>query len=482
MKKAKDLIEKYTHIILLIIFILAVYLISVFPPSGDDFNRLHEGFVGISGGIERVKRLYQTLNGRVLGNEISYVFIERVPRTIFKTLALLSYIVLMMKVLRIRRLSGFFLILGSLILMPLPVFRQVWVWSAGFYNYIPPLILILVLVYLFIYHRNKFSKTELVLTFLISLEACLFMENLSIYVLGLPVLMALTFWNRDNIPGYLASFLGALTGTVIMFLSPVYRKVTSGDDDYRDVAENLVEFVIENWEIFSEYLLVFNIFIMVLFAGAFMMGIYKKRKEGKGSLQALALANILALIPLTLIDLGQAGHVASLVLHISFYLVLILIGTKEYKMDNFNSRLLVFACLSMALAMAPLLVVSPVSARNFFTPIVFNLFIIISLIRLNGLDEKVEDYFNKIAPLIMVGVFGFYLIAYSKNYSTFMARDAILRDAIERDLDEVQIPAYKFKDLNGGYGTDTMGNYYYREVQKDIKIEVIEYDEFYGEE
>lgn len=475
MKRINEFIDKYQNIILIAIILLSIYLISVFPPSGDDFNRLNDsGFMGFSEGIDRVKRLYKTLNGRIIGNEISYLFINRFPRTLMKSLNVILYIVLMMKLLNIKRVSGLFIILGSIILMPLPVFRQILVWSSGFYNYIPPIILILILMNLFIYHRNKFTKGELVSAFLLSLIASLFMENLTIYMIFLPILLAFIFWNKDNMSGYIASFSGSLLGAIIMFMSPIYWKVANNEDGYREIAEDIFTFVSKNWEIFSEYMIVYNIFVMILFSLALGIGIYNAFKNKKFTLQILALINLLILIPFCFLELPLWGNMVNMFFHISFYLLIILITVKEFNIKKFSSKLIIFSCISMAITMGPLLFVSPVSARNFFTPMFFNILIIVSLFRLNDYDIKFEKYFNRICAAFIMVAFSVYLVVYSVNYRTYMERDRLIREAIEDNKNSVQIPAYKFKSFNGGYGTDSMGNYYYKEKQQDLKIEITE--------
>lgn len=472
MKKANELIKKYKGPILVVIGVLAIYLISVFPPSGDDFNRLQEANGGASFSLERVARLYKTLNGRVLGNEISYVFIGRAARTIFKSVSLVIYFYLMMRLINIKKVYQLLIIIGSVILMPLPIFRQVLVWSAGFYNYFPPILLILLLANFFVYHRRFFTWSEYVGVFIVSLAACLFMENLALYMLVFPFLMALCFWRRENKLAYGVSFLGALAGNIIMFMSPVYRKVSSGDDGYREVATNIVDFVLDNWSIFAKYLLVFNIFVMAIFAFTLIRGTRKAHEKKERSLQVPALINLILLVPFSLVDLGRLGMGISLILHISFYLLILLVGLREMDKGVFDQRLLVFACLSMAVAMGPLILVSPVSARNFFTPIVFNILILVSLIRHNGMEENHHRAINKYLPLVMLVVFLAYVFMYTMNWRTFKERDRILRQAVEDGLDEVQVPAYPFKDLNGGYGTDSMGNFYYKEKKRDMKIKI----------
>lgn len=474
MKQINDFIKKYQNIIFIVIILLSIYLISVFPPSGDDFNRLNDsGFIGFSQGLERVKRLYKTLNGRVVGNGISYLFINRLPRTIIKSVSVGLYILLMMKLLNIKRLSGFFIILGSIILMPLPVFRQTLVWSAGFYNYMPPIVIILLLMNLLIYHRNTFTKGELGAAFLLSLIASLFMENLTIYMVFLPILLALSFWNKDNIPAYIASFVGSVLGAVIMFMSPIYWKVANNEDGYREIADDILAFVSKNWDIFSKYMLVFNIFAMVLFVLALGIGIYKAYKDKKFSFQIPALVNLLLLIPFAFLDLSQGASIVNMLLHISFYILIILVAVRDFNIKKFSPKIIVFSCLSMAITMGPLLFVSPVSARNFFTPMFFNVLIIISLFRLNTYDLKLEKHFNRVCGGFMLVAFSVYLLAYSTNYRTYVERDRLIRQAIENNESSVQIPAYKFKDFNGGSGTDSMGNYYYKEKQKDLKIEIV---------
>lgn len=162
-----------------------------------------------------------------------------------------------------------------------------------------------------------------------------------------------------------------------------------------------------------------------------------------------------------------------MLLHISFYILIILVAVRDFNIKKFSPKIIVFSCLSMAITMGPLLFVSPVSARNFFTPMFFNVLIIISLFRLNTYDLKLEKHFNRVCGGFMLVAFSVYLLAYSTNYRTYVERDRLIRQAIENNESSVQIPAYKFKDFNGGSGTDSMGNYYYKEKQKDLKIEIV---------
>lgn len=472
MEKIKNFFKENQKILLVLGLVLAIFLISIFPPSGDDFNRLGEGFIGLGPGLDRIARLYRSLNGRVLGNEISYLFISRLHRTIFKALTIFLYIRLMLRLLDIQSLAGLLIIGSSVLLMPQGLFRQVLVWNSGFYNYFPPLVLILLVSYILIYHRQDFTRGELAMVFFISLSASLFMENLTIYMLVLPLLTRLCFYNEDSKKGYLASFLGSLAGAIIMFSSPVYRKVLTGEDGYRDLAQNYLDFILDQWPVFGKYLLAFNILVLVLMAFALIFGIYREKRKGRRTVQALSLVLLLGLVPLAFLSKTKALALVGLIGHVLFYLSLLYLAIKERGMEGFSPRMLVFASLSMAVAMGPLLFVSPINTRNFLTPMVFNIMIIISLFRINGWPKKAEKLLSKVLTILMGLVFLLYLVVYSINYGAYMERDRIIRQAIEDDLDEVTIPSYPIQGFNGDGGTDLMENYYYKEKEGDLQIEI----------
>lgn len=113
-------------------------------------------------------------------------------------------------------------------------------------------------------------------------------------------------------------------------------------------------------------------------------------------------------------DLGLA-YGFSMAVHIGFYICLILILRKlgGYWREG------VFACLSLALAMGPLLLVSPVGARNFFAALLFNLMIVLALVLSLDLGLGARDLIARILLLGTITRLLIFGVAYTQTYSVY---------------------------------------------------------------
>lgn len=418
--------------------LLLAYLAFIFPPSGDDFNRLALDLISLRERFIQLGGTYFMLNGRILGNGLSFFLMEAPYRSLAKIFFFLGIGYLMGKLTGIKTRSFLALILG-LVFLDLRVFREIVVWNAGFFNYVPPVFLILLAIYLAKKGLGTDFKTGLSLA-LVSFAACLFMENIAIYVLALPLLL---FLDKDiQGPRKMSIGLGGVLGNLAIFMSPVYREVSANADSYRTIySESLFTKVGENWEVFADFLLVGNKLIILGFIFIFLCQSLAYLKEEK---KAMALANALGLVS-TLVLVARPGFLAwtwNMGLHILVYVLMLINGLG---LKTAQGRLMAFSALSLAFAMGPLLIVSPLGARNFFTPLVFNLLLVLAYLQSQGLGDKTHNLDLVLAGLVLIKL-GYFSYVYTINYRDYREIRSLIDLHAQGGERQVCVPTYTYPD------------------------------------
>lgn len=448
MKKIK---KKHLWTIFILVF---AYLILVFPPVGDDFNRLTSMDLGLSRVMDDLVRAYDKLNGRVLGNALSFFFIKNPFRSIFKLANFTCLAVLIRKIFK-EKVSYSSLAL-ALMVLPIRIFREVIGWNAGFFNYIPVLVLILLSIYLMEEPGLRWPGQTFL--FLSSLASCLFVENLSIYALILAPL-AMVVLRSGKKSSYILAFVGAGLGNLIMFSSPVYRRISQGEDTYRELGSaSLMDKVGENWQVFQEDLL--PLVLGLAFLVVLLLILMKKKNR-----RALVPLIFLGLLGLTKI-LGFS-FILSILVHVGFYLGLL----NLFRERGYYGRLGIFAVLSMALAMGPLLIVSPVGNRNFFTSYVFNYMVLASLVLSHGLiiKPRIQDIFLVLALAVGLAL----IVPATVNYMDYRRIMDQVEDATIKGEDRASLDYYSFPSIIHREDGSKIANYYMEMQGKKAPVEVV---------
>ena len=94
--------------------------------------------------LREVASRWATVNGRILGNILSYSAGSRpLPREGMRALFILALAWLLSDVARLEGWPGL-LWCGALVLsLPQGMFAQIYPWAAGFFNYVPPVVMLL---------------------------------------------------------------------------------------------------------------------------------------------------------------------------------------------------------------------------------------------------------------------------------------------------------------------------------------------------
>lgn len=225
-------------------FLLLFFALTV--RSGDDLGRWAKWYRVLEGpaGPYDLSQwstwghltLYQDLNGRVVGNLMHLFLIDSWPLNVLvRATIVLALVWAIARVARIRRLWLLPLILALVLAPGLKITTQAIFWSAGFFNYVTPVLLLLLLVLL---RRREAGLWPILGAFVIAVCASLFMETITLFAALAAAGCWAWSWIRRRRPGWIdtAVLAGFVVGGTIMFLSPGYRIVGTGEDERRSIS------------------------------------------------------------------------------------------------------------------------------------------------------------------------------------------------------------------------------------------------------
>ena len=121
-------------------------LFWLFPLTGDDWYRegLGRELRSLGDLVRELIFRWKTTNPRLLGNVLAYLSGSRpVLRWLLRTALTLLLFCFASKAAGVQSGAGFVLLTVGVFALPREMFRQIYPWSAGFFNYLPPVLLTL---------------------------------------------------------------------------------------------------------------------------------------------------------------------------------------------------------------------------------------------------------------------------------------------------------------------------------------------------
>ncbi len=367
--------------------LLGLFLLCLlFPYTGDDW------FWGSSFGLEQLRNGFANYNGRYVGNLIVLVLTRcRLLRALVISLTLYGICWCVNGIVGRDDSSAFWISLALLLSMPSSVRAQGVAWTSGFVNYAIPSLLVLFYLYSFrdVFvsdgrpEKTRFSGS----LFLLGLINSLIMENVSIYnvavSIGMIVFTRIKFGFYDK--RQLSFLFGSCVGCALMFSNGAYYAAATGQSDYQKLNKGpLVKSMISKFcLIINPDCCLRNTAINVIFAVC-SFSYYQKRRTPK-SLVTCVTCSLVAGVSL-LNAAGGFGQEQStalskkdIVYSVLTILMLVLVFLMCREEGNGDTASLTF--LSMALIVAPLLIVNPVGARHFL--ITYCLFVLLACLSLD---------------------------------------------------------------------------------------------------
>ncbi|WP_334352925.1 DUF6056 family protein [Companilactobacillus sp. HBUAS56257] len=421
-------INKFIFAIIYLYFFIISFLII---PVGDDFF-----WWGKPGHFLLTHNFFSTnpefggsSNGRYLGNflEISMMHSEILMAIIYAS-------VITLFIWCIWQLAGKHLSLVAALsfftIIQIGHIQSVFLWLAGFVNYLPPVALMLTyLVWLERYIRHNYHKLRII-NFFLALAGGLFIEHMTLYQIfvGLSSI-ALLFYLKKSVRPALWYLTGAIISAAIMFSNQSYYHTTN---EYREVTFNLDKYLSNFIRITHFWIITCNFVIIITICFSIILISWRKfSKITKWSLILPAGGFIIYYLWINIYlqnnykinySTYQFKHMdptlAIIDTWVGIALLIFLFGATFFIFKGINNLKVQF-CLfsSIALCVPFFFIGSPVFVREYFSSLVF--FFIVGIIYLNKALVYYPGFFRNINRLLWIIVISSYGLVMSMMITNF---------------------------------------------------------------
>lgn len=402
-------------------------------PSGDDYfwwgnegtYLLHHGFYGpqaIYGGSS---------NGRYLGNLMEIITMHRM------SLAVLAYAVtwtlLVWCIWRLVNKKSFTaLLLSFLFVFTLQAgfINNVLAWNAGFVNYVPPMILVLLYIIFINWAKDKHSMLMPLYTLSLGLAAGLFDENITVasVVLGIFIIAYLRRRTRFYHVAYL---VGAIISAFIMFTHRGYHEPSK----YRMTTFDPVTM----WKVYSTvthfWLITFNVALLVAILLAIAVKTWKSDLVGIKR-NFLLVGSLVLLIYYVVINLylrtkplnegygyNHISHWLSVPEGLISLLLITFIGYAIYNFYRKDANIWLYYLMTGIIAGQMLFVQAPLTIRGYFLTYVFMYLIALRFV-VDALAELPinSSIVNVVLLIVLLGCGARYQYIIHANYQANLER------------------------------------------------------------
>ena len=450
-------------------------LFWLFPLTGDDWFREALG-ASLHSPLDLFRAVagrWATVNGRILGNVLAYAAGSRpLLRAGMRTAFTLALVLLLARITGLDRWQGLLICAAGALTIPREMFCQIYPWAAGFFNYVPPVVLILAGLEL---ARPVLDGSPLqespgrgAALFLVGLSQPLFVENDALCALcAAGVLVVWYRWEQKRwSPCLLALLLGCVLGTSLLFASPSYRLIAGGDGAYRaglsGGLSGLAAMARTNLpEVVRYYILACPVLYWGLTVLALLLWMWEDR-PWYDRLLAAAL-----FLSCGWLDQGRSRLLLAAAL---WWLFLTAALWRWLPGRTLRARAL-FLWLGAPVAAAPLLFVDPIGPRCLFLSYILMLAAGGVMLRALGPERLPPRVLGLGAIALTAAVSCSYLTIYSPLHQVEIQRSQLLAQALASGADQAVLPPYE----HGGWLWDAdsaakMETRYYHDAPGDLKI------------
>lgn len=492
--------KKNNKIILLgCVFLFFLIISYLFPYTNDDWAW------GSQIGLDRLDNFFKNYNGRYLGNLLVLLLTRyRIIKAITIALSLTLITIFSSKI--VDKKNYTLLLIGTILvlLLPQPIFSQAFAWTSGFANYVPPILLVIIWIYI---NKNLFENVQVNISnwfilpiFLLGVCTCLFMEHVTIYavILGIFIIIYSKIKKLKINISQIAYSIGTFVGSILMFQNEAYHHIVKGDDFYREVPKDglIMQSIKRYINTIYDNLIMNNTVILILISICllflFYKFIYKNNKFKYKKLANLSISFIVFYSIYALISeffpnweifklvykVGEAFLTA-----IYFIALVIFIFILPNDIDK---KKLYFFLGSIVLLTLPLLIVSPVTPRCFYPMYVMFSIFVISLINecfkyiKSNIFYKSINYILKC--IILISMFYIFCIIFSAFYVTNKMINYIDMQ-IENASTEIVLPKTVYENYMKHpypHNDENMARFkLYYNIPKNLEIKFVDYEEWH---
>lgn len=247
-------VKKYkTALLYSALFLLICFLSFCFPLTGDDLTLTLIDADSIS---KLADYSLNYGNGRYVGNFLVIPLVNSVAlRVICKAICFFITFLLMKKLFTNYDFKGGIFTVILLLGMPISIFRQAFVWTAGFQNYFPPVMLFLMCIYI----MKKYEETKkFYLLFplaVLALSEQFFVENSTAFhvIFAIALIVYIVKSKKYIISGAVYSVFTVI-GAVLMAIHPKTVLVENYRTNYLKDFGTFFSGIFENYKIIADTL------------------------------------------------------------------------------------------------------------------------------------------------------------------------------------------------------------------------------------
>lgn len=471
-----------------LLFFLLLWLCWLFPIMGDDWFREELGrkLTGPGDLMRTVIDGWKTYNGRILGNILAYSAGSRkLLREVMRSAFTLGTIYITARHMGFRTFWGVLLTAAALLALPLEMFRQIYPWAAGFFNYVPPVLMVLTAFWLlrpvFDGGRIKESAPRAAAVFLLGFGGQLFMENNTLYALwaGLVLLVWYALREKRLSAAALAFFLGTAAGAALLFLSPAYGLVMQDEGGYATGLTGglagLLATLRENQEEVLRCLIagctVLHVSLTLLALAAFVQA--RRRWFDVPAAVVLVLGSVYFAVLR-----GEISWVWATPIAVVLWGLALLLACWRWLPRGGGRNRAVFFLISAGVAAFPLLFVQPIGPRCLYLSYVCLLITGGSFLTALPLERLPAPAAAAASCLLAGVVLGHCLWVFTPIHTLELEREALLEEAMNRGETQVALPAYPHGEyMWDGDSVKVQSRYYYH-TPGDLTVTYIPLEEW----
>lgn len=474
-------------------FLFLAFVMWCTPLSSDDLEFLSLDF---SGPGDMLSYALEYGNGRLLGN-ISALTLVRAQTlsVLLRAFMLASCVFLIPAVVGVTGICGYGLSFVLLMAIDPLLFGQVYVWTSGFCNYIPPVWMTLVILYVIRRYPTLGSPLLKGLAcagiFVLGVASQLFVEHSTLINMVLALCFAVRGWRqKQTLVPSLVWLAATILGAAVMFLIPVLFFVEGNrSTGYRSfhlgsLAALIFSCAKNALRLGNHY---FSATGLPVCAGAVMTVYLTRSRRTEKANAVLYACSVLPLIYLlfgTLFSVVRWYGELAIVHHVvALLFVLAPIGVwvwAAFGLEQPRLRIRILSLLALAaLSILPMLVVSPTPVRVIFQSYVFVVMAVLLCVKelsanWGGTLLRSAKTLTCSAAALLALLLG---LVFLNTHHLADVRERHILQQIEQGADTVQVFLIPYDYLDWDT-TWSYGYVYYRDEFKDVAFHVTDYDEW----
>lgn len=432
-------------------------------------------------------------NGRLLGNIGACILNNStLLRAVTKTLVICGIIFITPKTLKLTG-SGWYLLSAILILGVGPeIFSQVFTWTSGFQNYVPPILCFMLCIYIVQENHTTVYKLSIIIT--LSIIGALYVEHFTV----IHLLTSFLYWiyyrkkqqeiqKRKALAWWISCFLGL---SIMVMIPRIFYKSVNRVTGYRQVHISNIADIITSvkgsiFMVLNTYSHCIIFWLLLSILGILLLKQNKNKMINKKIIYTFR-KYVYVCYPIILVLFEYLSFENTNVLRIirhtlviggmCIYLILFAIQICQIKCSEIRNELLFYLILSIA-SVAPFMIISPFGERCMFLSYFLGVLLIMKGMNycISSSELVISKKWIQIGWLSLTILLAFLVV----NFIDIKKYDDKRNKYIEQRMmkGETEISIYEIPSRYV-FPTYLINQYYYYKEPGDIKFELMTYEEW----